>query len=209
MNAGPAQQAKPAKSANHIVRGIIDYGGIAVYLAVYFGSGKDVIKASWALAAVSGLAVLVGLVLEKRLAPMPLIMGIFALVFAALAQRFHDTTFVKMQPTAINLFLGAVMLGGAAMKRNPLRALLGSAIHMDPPAWRTLMIRYGCLFLTEAAVNEAFWRSQPEQTWVVWHRPVLLAISVLFSLSQIPFLMKHALMGEDAEKAQAAETQQD
>ena len=190
------------------VRAIVDYGGLIVFVAVYFLTGKDMIKANWALAAASGVALVVGLALERRVAAMPLITGLFALVFAALAQRFHDTTFVKMQPTAINLFLGAVMLGGAAMRRNPLRALLGSAIHMDPPAWRTLMIRYGGLFLTEAAVNEAFWRTQPEQAWVVWHRPVLLSISILFSLAQIPFLMKHAQMGEDAVKAQESEPQQ-
>jgi intracellular septation protein len=180
------------------IRSIVDYGGIVVFLAVYFLTGKDMIRANWALASASALALLVGYVLERRLAPMPLITGLFALVFAALAQRFHDTTFVKMQPTAINLFLGAVMLGGAAMRRNPLRALLGSAIHMDAPAWRILMIRYGGLFVTEAVVNEALWRTQPDQTWVVWHRPVLLALSVLFSVAQVPFLMKHAHMGDSA-----------
>mgnify|MGYP001604949366 CR=1 FL=1 len=185
----------PAKT-NQTIRSIIDYGGLAVFLAVYFLTGKDMIKANWALAAASGVALAVGLILERRIAPMPLVTGLFALVFAALAQNFHDTRFVKMQPTAINLFLGAVMLGGAAMKRNPLKALLGSAIHLDPPAWRTLMIRYGALFLTEAALNEAIWRTQPDQVWVVWHRPVLLAVSIGFSVAQLPFLMKHAKLGE-------------
>ncbi len=180
----------------HIVRAAIDYGGLGVFLVVYFLTGKDMIKANWALAAASGAALVVGLILERRIAPMPLVTGLFALVFAALAQRFHDTRFVKMQPTAINLFLGAVMLGGAAMKRNPLKALLGSAIHLDPPAWRTLMIRYGLLFLAEAALNETIWRTQPDQVWVVWHRPLLLALSITFSVAQLPFLMKHAKMGE-------------
>jgi intracellular septation protein len=188
--------------ANKIIRAIIDYGGLVVFLVVYFLTGKDVIRANWALAAASVLAVAVGLLLERRLAPMPLITGLFALVFAALAQVFHETAFVKMQPTAINLFLGAVMLGGAAMRRNPLRALLGSTIHLDPPAWRNLMFRYGGLFLTEAAINEALWRTQPEQTWALWHRPVLLTVSVLFSLAQIPFLMKHAQFGEAELKAE-------
>ena len=32
--------------ANQIVRPLVDWGGIAVYLAVYFATGKDVIKAS-------------------------------------------------------------------------------------------------------------------------------------------------------------------
>jgi intracellular septation protein len=58
------------------------------------------------------------------------------------------------------------------------------------------MIRYGALFLTEAALNEAIWRTQPDQFWVVWHRPVLLAVSIAFSVAQLPFLMKHAKMGE-------------
>jgi intracellular septation protein len=181
---------------NQIVRTIVDYGGLVVFLAVYFGMGRDMIKANWALAAASAVALLVGLALERRIAPMPLVTGLFALLFAALAQKFHDTRFVKIQPTAINLFLGAVMLGGAAMKRNPLRALLGSALHMDAPAWRTLMIRYGVFFLFEAALNEAFWRTQPDAVWVVWHRPVLLALSLTFSFAQVPFLMKHAHMGD-------------
>ena len=53
------------------------------------------------MAAVSGFAVAIGLVLERRLAVMPLILGLFALAFAALAQIFHSAAIVKMQPTAI------------------------------------------------------------------------------------------------------------
>ena len=187
--------------AKQIVRTVVDYGGLAVFLGVYFLGGRDMIKANWALAGASAVALLVGLAMERRIAPMPLVTGLFAVLFAFLAQRFHDTRFVKMQPTAINLFLGAVMLGGAAMKRNPLRMLLGSAIQLDPPAWRTLMIRYGAFFLCEAALNEAFWRTQTDAVWVLWHRWLLLGLSIAFSLAQVPFLMKHAQMGEE----QAAE----
>jgi intracellular septation protein len=157
---------------------------------------KDVIKANWTLAGTSAVALLVGLVFERRVAPMPLLTGVAAALFAALATRFHDTRFVKIQPTAIDILLGAVMLGGAAMKRNPLKALLGGALTMDAPAWRTLMIRYGLFFLFEAGLNEAFWRTQPEGAWVVWHRPVFLVLSLAFSLAQVPFLMKHAQLGE-------------
>jgi intracellular septation protein len=201
MTDAPAPKA--SSKAVPIVRGIVDYGGLIVFLIVYFKT-KNVVTANWTLAGASALAVAVGLIMERRLAPMPLLTGIAATVFASLAMRFHDTSFVKIQPTAIDTLLGAVMLGGAAMKRNPLRSLLGSAIHMDDAAWRTLMIRYGVFFLVEAGLNEAFWRTQPEQTWVVWHRPFFLALSVIFSLAQAPFLMKHAHMGdaapEDAQK---------
>lgn len=184
-----------ASKTPHIVRGIVDYGGLIAFMVVYLVT-KDVIKANWTLAGTSALALLVGLVFERRVAPMPLLTGIAAAVFATLATRFHDTRFVKIQPTAIDILLGAVMLGGAAMKRNPLKALLGGALSMDAPAWRSLMIRYGLFFLFEAGLNELFWRTQPEATWVVWHRPVFLVLSLAFSLAQVPFLMKHAQLGE-------------
>jgi len=194
---------KPAGKTPHIVRGVVDYGGLVAFLAVYLLT-KDILKANWTLAGTSALAVIVGLVMERRIAPMPLLTGIAAALFATLAMRFHDTRFVKIQPTAIDTLLGAVMLGGAAMKRNPLRALLGSALHMDDTAWRILMIRYGVFFLVEAGLNEIFWRTQPEATWVVWHRPFFLVLSLAFSLAQVPFLMKHAQIGEAADKTPSA-----
>ena len=45
-----------AAKTNQTIRSIIDYGGLAVFLAVYFLTGKDMIKANWSLAAASGVA---------------------------------------------------------------------------------------------------------------------------------------------------------
>ena len=180
----------PPKTAQ-TVRAIVDYGGLVVFLIAYFVT-RDMIKATWALMGGSILALAVGLIFERRIAPMPLLTGVAALIFGGLALKFHDPRFVKIKPTAINLVLGAVMLGGAAMRRNPLKALLNGAIHMAAPAWRTLTIRYGLFFLFEAALNEAVWRTQPDAVWVLFRMPGLLILSILFSLTQLPFLLKHA-----------------
>ena len=186
----PPQTTKPA--SNPVVRAIVDYGGLALFVAAYFLFHKDIIKATWGLMAGSAISLVVGFVFERRVAPLPLFTGVAALLFGGLALFFHDPRIVKIKPTAINLVLGAALLGGAAMKRNPLKLMLGDAIHMDAPAWRTLTIRYGLLFVFQAILNEIFWRTQPEAVWVTFHMPVLLGVSILFSITQTPFLMKHA-----------------
>jgi intracellular septation protein len=173
------------------VRAVVDYGGLVVFLIAYFVT-RDMIKATWALMGGSILALAVGLIFERRIAPMPLLTGVAALVFGGLALKFHDPRFVKIKPTAMNLVLGAIMLGGAAMRRNPLKALLNGAIHMAAPAWRTLTVRYGLFFLFEAVLNEIVWRTQPDAVWVLFRMPGLLILSVLFSLTQVPYLLKHA-----------------
>ena len=186
-----------------MVRAVVDYGGLLVFMVTYFVT-RDMIKATWGLTAGSALALLVGLALERRVAPMPLFTGLAALIFGGLALKFHDPRFVKIKPTAINLVLSAVMLGGAAMRRNPLKALLGEAVHMDDPAWRTLTIRYGVFFLFQALLNEIVWRTQPDAVWVLFRMPGLLLLSVVFSFTQAPFLMKH-MHDTDADRAVDAE----
>lgn len=184
--------AKPRVKSSPLVRAIVDYGGLVVFVLAYFLFHKDIVKATWGLMAGSAISLVVGFVVERRVAPMPLFTGLAALIFGGLALFFHDPRIVKMKPTALNLVLGFALLGGAAMKRNPLKALLNDAVHMNAEHWRTLTIRYALLFIAQAAINEVFWRTQPESVWVTFHMPVLLAISILFSLTQAPFLMKHA-----------------
>lgn len=186
-----SQTPPEKKPSNPVVRGIVDYGGLVVFVAAYFLFRKDIMAGAWGLMIGSAISLVVGFVFERRVAPMPLFTGVAALLFGGLALFFHDSRIVKMKPTAINLVLGAALLGGAAMRRNPLKLMLGDAIHMDAPAWRTLTIRYGLMFIAEAVINEVFWRTQPEAVWVTFHMPVLLAISILFSLTQAPFLLKH------------------
>jgi intracellular septation protein len=183
--------AKLSPKTAQTVRAVVDYGGLLVFMVTYFVT-KDMIKATWGLVAGSLLALLVGLAFERRVAPMPLFTGVAALIFGGLALKFHDPRFIKIKPTAINLVLAGVMLGGAMMNRNPLKALLNGALHMETPSWRTLTIRYGLFFAFEALLNEIVWRTQPDAVWVLFRMPGLLILSLLFSLTQVPFILKHA-----------------
>jgi intracellular septation protein len=173
-----------------VVRGVVDYGGVAAFLVGYLVH-RDVVLATWWLVAGSAAALVLGLAVERRIAWIPLIGGLAALVFGGLTLIFHDAVFVKIKPTVINVLLGGVLLGGVAMKKNPLKALLGESIHLADDAWKTLALRFGLYYLATAILNEIVWRTQPEPLWVAFRFPGLQIMSVLFVLTQVPFMMKH------------------
>ncbi len=188
-------------TAKKTVRAIVDYGGLLVFVTAYFAT-KDMVLATWALVAGSAASLALGVAFERRIAPLPLLAGGFALVFGALTLIFHDIRFVKMKPTFINLALGSGMLVGLWLRRNPLKALLGGAFHLPDAAWRTLTFRYALFFLFQAVLNEIVWRTQPDNIWILFRFPGLQILSVVFSLTQLPLLMKHV----ELEPAKPAET---
>jgi intracellular septation protein len=178
------------------VRGIVDYGGLVVFLAAYFITGRDMVQATWALVGGSALALLIGFVVERRVAPLPLISGGAALVFGTLNLVFNNSMFIKIKPTVMNLAFGLALFGGLILKKNPLKLLLGEAFALPDRAWRTLTINYGLFFFFVAGLNEVVWRTQPDATWVIFRFPGLLILSVVFSLTQVPMMMKHAIPPE-------------
>jgi intracellular septation protein len=169
----------------------VDYFALAAFLIGYFVAHRDLQLATWWLVAGSAVALAVGFAVERRLAPFPCIAGGAALVFGGLTLFFHDARFLKMKPTVMNLVFAAVMFGGLVMRKHPLKLLLGEAFEMPDGAWRKLTLRYGVFFAAMAVLNEAIWRTQSDDVWVLFRFPGLMVLTVIFSLSQAPFLMKY------------------
>ena len=191
-------------NANPWVRACVDYGGAAAFL-VGFLVTRNVVQASWWLVVGSALAFAVGFVVERRIAPIPLLAGGAALFFGTLTVVFKDERFVMMKPTAINLAFGVALLGGYAMGKSPIKLLMGEALAMSEAGWRRLSLRYGLFFLVLAILNEVVWRTQPAETWVWFKFPGLAVLTVLFSFSQVPAMLKDHKAMEAA--LRASETQ--
>jgi intracellular septation protein len=186
----------------------VDYAAPLAFLVSYFAT-RDMLVATGVLVAASALALIAGLAVERRVAPLPAFMCVSGLVFGGLTLIFHDTRFIKIKATAINGALGVLLLGGLALGKNPLKLLLGEALKMPEEGWRKLGLRYGVFYLGLACLNEVVWRLHPISTlaiqqgwnlgldpagdaeWVLFRMPGLHILTLIFGLSQLPLLMKY------------------
>ena len=181
------------------VRLFVDYAGLAAFLLT-IGVTGNAIMASWAVVGGSLAALVAGLVLEKRLAPMPLATAVIGVIFGAATIYFHDERIIKMKLTILDGGIALFLLTGLARGKNPLKALMGEAFHLPEPVVRTLTLRYALLFLTLAAGNELVWRTQSTRIWALYKFPGTVIVIFLFALSQTPLILKHA---EEEPKAKA------
>lgn len=197
-------ESSPAAARNSNIRQAVDFGALLAFMAAYavnrFARGLDgqeaLVQATWVLVGASALALIVGYVVEKRLAPLPLITGGFALIFGVLTLVFHDPTLLKIKLTIQNGLLAVVLLGSLPLKRYPFKYLLGDAIKITDLGWRGLTLRYGLYFAAVAIVNEIVWRTQGDDTWVAFRGGLWIA-SAAFGIWQVFFIMKHLIKEEE------------
>ena len=60
---------------------------------------------------------------------------------------FKNPVFIKIKMTLIDALIGGVLLGGLALKKQPLKVLLGDALKLKDEAWPRMTLCYA-LFLS-------------------------------------------------------------
>jgi intracellular septation protein len=189
---------KTARKVPKWVHYFVDYAGLLIFLITLVAT-KSAITASWAIVGGSILALLVGLVMERRVAPMPLVTAVLGLIFGGLTLFFHDERFIKVKPTILYTAFGLFLITGALRGKNPLKVLMGDAFHLPDPVVRTLTLRYALFFFALALANEVVWRTQSTIFWGFFKFPGVPILIFLFAMSQAPLMMKH-MPDEAAEK---------
>jgi len=151
--------------------------------AIFLGAGVFMAATVAAL----GYAMLV----QKRVPPMLLVTAAIVLVFGGLTLWLHNEIFVYLKPTIINLLFATAIFGGLAVGRNPLKLLLGEALTLPEPIWRTLALRFGCFYVFLAGLNEVIWRNFSEAFWVNFKVLGVIPISIGFMLLNAPLLSRY------------------
>lgn len=157
-----------------------DFGG-----PIFLATGLFMIATAIALAA--------SWILLRTLPMMPLISGVVVFIFGALTLYLQDDVFIKMKPTIVNTLFGAVLLGGLFFGKALLGYVFDSAFKLDAEGWRKLTFRWGLFFLFLAVVNEVVWRSFSTDTWVTFKVWGIMPITLIFTFSQMPLIMRHSL----------------
>ena len=197
----PTSSPKAPPKAPKWVHYFVDYAGLAVFLLTLVVT-KSAVTASWAIVGGSVLALAVGLVMERRVAPMPLVTAVLGLIFGGLTLFFHDERFIKVKPTILYTAFGLFLITGAIRGKNPLKVLMGDAFHLPDPVVRKLTLRYALFFFALAIANEVVWRTQTTVFWGFFKFPGVPILIFLFAMSQAPLMMKH--MPDEEAEAEAA-----
>ena len=154
--------------------------------------GGPIFIATGLFMAATAIALAVSWTLTRTLPIMPLVSGVVVFVFGGLTLYLQDATFIKMKPTIVNTLFGGVLLGGLFFGKSLLGYVFESAFKLDAAGWRKLTFRWGLFFLFLAVVNEVVWRNFSEATWIAFKVWGIMPITVAFTLSQMPLIMRHS-----------------
>ncbi|MBX9454191.1 MAG: septation protein A [Neoaquamicrobium sediminum] len=147
----------------------------------------------------TAISLSVSWLLTRSLPIMPLVSGVVVFVFGALTLWLQDEIFIKMKPTIVNTLFGTVLLGGLFFGRSLLGYVFDSAFRLDAEGWRKLTLRWGLFFFFLALANEVVWRNFSTDFWVAFKVWGIMPITLAFTFSQMPLIMRHALEDKPAE----------
>jgi len=173
---------------------LLNFGPAVAFYATFKFYGLYPATAAVMVAAVAALVI--GLWLERKILPLPLITAVLVVVFGGLTLYLNNDLFIKMRPTMVYALLGATLLGGLIFKQHAIKYVMGIALTLTEDAWRVLSLRFGLFFLGMALLNELIWRNFSLDVWVNYHVFGAMALIFLFSLSQTPFMLKHLVESE-------------
>lgn len=167
----------------------LDLGPLLIFFASFKFFGIFGATAAFMAAVLAALAI--GYALERRISPMPLFTAVLVVIFGGLTLYLKNDIFIKMKPTVLYGFFGAVLLGGLASGRLFIKYVFAQAFELNEAGWKKLTVRWGLFFLALAALNEAVWRSTTTDIWVSFKVWGIIPLIFLFALAQTRLVIKH------------------
>ncbi|WP_421856119.1 septation protein A [Oricola sp.] len=156
--------------------------------------GGPIFIATALFMAATVLSLAVSWMLTRTLPIMPLVSGVVVITFGALTLWLQDELFIKLKPTIINTMFGGILLVALfGFRKSLLRYVLDSAFNIDEEGWNKLTLRWGVYFLVMAVVNEIVWRNFSTDFWVAFKVWGNAPLAVLFTMAQMPLIMRHSL----------------
>jgi intracellular septation protein len=144
------------------------------------------------------VALVAGWLLTRHIPIMPLVSGIFVLIFGGLTLWFDNPTFNQIKPTIVDTLFGVILLGGLWRGRSLLRYVLDVAFELTDAGWWTLTLRWGLFFLFLAALNEVV-RNFFNDSWAAFKFWGTMPITLVFTAFQVPLMLRSEVKHREGE----------
>jgi len=158
--------------------------------------GQALFEATGAFMIATIIALAIGWTVERKIPVMPLVSGIFVLVFGGLTLVLADELFIKLKPTLVNMLFAVILFGGLLTGRSLLKPLLGAAVQLTERGWRVLTLRWAIFFVVLAILNEIVWRNFSTDFWVSFKLFGIMPLTFLFATSQTPLFLREQIEEE-------------
>jgi intracellular septation protein len=183
---------------------LIDLGPLLVFFAVnFFAPVPAVAKifvATGAFMVAMIAAMLFSAIRYHKISPLLWFSGIMVVILGGLTIWLHNEMFIKMKPTVYYVLVAGLLAFGLATGRPLLQGVLGSTYPgLDESGWTKLTRNWAIFFAFMAVLNEAVWRNSSTNFWIGFKLWGAIPLTFLFAAANIPMLLKHGLMKEDAE----------
>lgn len=128
---------------------------------------------------------------RERVKPVQWIALGFILVFGSATILLQDEFYIKIKWTLFYGLMGLVILVAVALRKNPLKSVLGQEIALPDHVWRKLSMAWGIFFLALAALNQYFALTLSLDAWVKVKVFGGTALSFIFVLGQAFWMAKY------------------
>ena len=183
----------PHLDRKQIIKLMIELGPLLVFFIT--NSHYGIFAGTAAFMAATVVSLIASHFLLGRVATMPLVTGIFVLVFGGLTIYLQDDHFIKLKPTIVNGLFGAILLGGLMFGKLFLKIVFGDVMHLTEDGWRVLTIRWALFFFVLAVLNEVVWRAFSTDTWVTPTASGIMPLTFVFAMAQPGILKKYDASG--------------
>jgi intracellular septation protein len=183
---------------------LIDLGPLLVFFFVNFlapvPAVMKIFVATGAFMVAMIAAMLFSAIRYRSISPLLWFSGAMVVILGGLTIWLHNEVFIKMKPTIYYLLVAGLLGFGLATDRPLLQRVLGSAYPgLDEGGWKKLTRNWAIFFVGMAVLNEAVWRNSTTSFWIGFKIWGAIPLTFLFAAANIPMLLKHGLMKEEAE----------
>jgi intracellular septation protein len=186
---------------------LIDLGPLLVFFLVNFFAPVPSLMKIFVATGAFMVAVVVAMIFSAlrygRISPLLWFSGIMVVILGGLTIWLHKDWIIKMKPTFYYALVSGLLFFSLATGRKLLQQVLGSTYPgLSDAGWRKLTRNWAIFFAFMAALNETVWRNSSTDFWVGFKLWGALPLTFLFAAANIPMLLKHGLMKEDAVPAE-------
>lgn len=128
---------------------------------------------------------------DRKFSPTLLLSGAILSVAILISLITDDIKYFKMKPSILYIIFAVTLYAGAALKRPVIKDTFSHIAEMTDNNWVILSVRFGHYFVFMALINEYIWRNYSDDFWVNFKVFGAIPISLLFVISQMPFIFKH------------------